>query len=296
MKSVIFWGWYSDYDLATINLLGSRYNVLNFSMNKFTRCILSIARYIFGEKGHSRLSVYLIGKKLNKSAVIIFSDDILFYESLFQYLSLPRKIVIFRNKIPKDLKYKIEKLRQYEFEMYTFDESDALYYNIIFKGQYLPCIFKHGPSKPNGQAYFLGLSKGRDHILNRLSIRLKEKGVASDITVVKKYNFGIKFYKGKVSYKNNIKKVIESSYIIDIVREGQTGLTLRALESVFYNRKLITNNQEIKKYDFYNERNILILNDEMDIPDQFLTESYASVPIDFLRKYTAEFYYADIIG
>ena len=46
--------------------------------------------------------------------------------------------------------------------------------------------------------------------------------------------------------------------VIDISLEYQSVLTMRTFEALAFRIKLITNNCNIKKYDFYNPNNILI--------------------------------------
>jgi len=296
MKKVTFWGWYSDYDISTIESLKVEYNVRNESMSKAMRVLLGLCKLLSYKRLLYVLYNILIVKKLNKSELVIFSDDIIFYELIFEEILSKRKIIVFRNKIPANFENRIEKLRACGFEMYTFDNTDAVYYKIINKGQYLPCLYKFKIRDQKNSAYFLGLNKGRELILNKLSFKLLEHGIVPDITLVKKYNFGLKIYRGKISYCENIKKLLSSTYVIDVVSEGQTGLTLRALEAVFYNRKLITNNSSIKQYDFFNENNILIFNNNIEIPHLFITNNYSPIPREILYKYTAEYYYKDIIG
>ena len=61
-----------------------------------------------------------------------------------------------------------------------------------------------------------------------------------------------------ISYEANVRHVWDSRCLIEIVQEGQTGITLRALEALVYRKKLITTCQAIANYDFYTPRNILI--------------------------------------
>lgn len=72
-----------------------------------------------------------------------------------------------------------------------------------------------------------------------------------------------------------------SKIIIDIQHPKQTGLTMRVVETLGAGKKIITTNQDIVNYDFYNENNILILDrDNIVIPSGFLESDY--VPVDKL--------------
>jgi hypothetical protein len=54
----------------------------------------------------------------------------------------------------------------------------------------------------------------------------------------------------------------QSSVILDINHPGQKGLTMRTFEALGAGKKLITTNPDIKKYLFYNEKNIFIIDRE----------------------------------
>ena len=69
-----------------------------------------------------------------------------------------------------------------------------------------------------------------------------------------------------VIFKNmsldEVSKIIQSSNIVlDIVRETQTGLTMRTFEALGSGVKLLTNNQNIKKETFYEANNICIFDE-----------------------------------
>ncbi|MGY0038960.1 hypothetical protein [Pedobacter sp. NJ-S-72] len=54
----------------------------------------------------------------------------------------------------------------------------------------------------------------------------------------------------------------ESKVVLDINHPNQIGLTMRTLETLGVQRKLVTTNKDILKYDFYNEANILLIDRE----------------------------------
>ena len=49
-----------------------------------------------------------------------------------------------------------------------------------------------------------------------------------------------------------------SRCVLDSAQEGQMGLTIRVLEALGAKKKLITTNEDIVNYDFYNEENIYV--------------------------------------
>jgi hypothetical protein len=62
-----------------------------------------------------------------------------------------------------------------------------------------------------------------------------------------------------LSYEENISNILKSKCIVDIVQKEQTGLTLRPLEALFFERKLLTDYKDIVKYDFYKPQNIFVI-------------------------------------
>ena len=90
--------------------------------------------------------------------------------------------------------------------------------------------------------------------------------------------------------KKEILKVVEKSRIVlDAQHPKQTGLTMRTLETLGARRKLITTNQDIKDYDFYNPQNILIVDrDNPLIPKEFLESDYVIPSHEVYCKYSLD--------
>lgn len=90
-----------------------------------------------------------------------------------------------------------------------------------------------------------------------------------------------------MSYKDNVEMVKNSKCVLDIVYSRQTGLSMRAFESMAAGRKYITNNAEVKNYDFYSPQNIQIV----DINNPVITKAFIDSPFkpigkDVLYKYS----------
>ena len=62
-------------------------------------------------------------------------------------------------------------------------------------------------------------------------------------------------------YYEYLKQIENSRIICEVVQKGQSGLTVRALEALFFEKKLITNNESIIEFDFYDSNNIFIFRD-----------------------------------
>jgi len=77
--------------------------------------------------------------------------------------------------------------------------------------------------------------------------------------------------------------------ILDVEHVSQRGLTIRTIEMIGMGKKLITTNTGIQKYDFYNPKNILILDRENpQIPAEFWESAYEPVPQEIINRYSLE--------
>lgn len=86
---------------------------------------------------------------------------------------------------------------------------------------------------------------------------------------------------------NEVMKIFKDSMcILDAPQAGQTGLTIRTIECLGAKRKMITTNKDIKKYDFYNESNILVFEGSIDKECKFFTSPYVEVSEDIYKKYS----------
>lgn len=86
---------------------------------------------------------------------------------------------------------------------------------------------------------------------------------------------------------NEVMKIFkESMCILDAPQAGQTGLTIRTIECLGAKRKMITTNKDIKKYDFYNESNILVFEGSINKECKFFTSPYVEVSEDIYKKYS----------
>ena len=87
--------------------------------------------------------------------------------------------------------------------------------------------------------------------------------------------------------KENLDILRKSNSVFDMQHNSQSGLTMRTIETLGAKRKLITSNKNIKKYDFYNENNIFVV-DEVNWSGikQFTKHEYQPVDGDIYRKYS----------
>jgi hypothetical protein len=80
--------------------------------------------------------------------------------------------------------------------------------------------------------------------------------------------------------------VKNAKVIIDLVVADHNGLSFRVFEALKYKKKLITTNQYVKYYDFYDSNNIFILKeDNYNDLDEFLASEYKKLDQKLYEKY-----------
>lgn len=223
-------------------------------------------------------------KKLNNYEYVIVFDRILSWHILsYIHKKNPKCKIIFwywntidhkRNKLIK------ESYREY-CEIWSFDKADCKKYNLKYNIQFY--FIQRSKCKVEAEykydAMFIGYDKGRFEKIDRLNKLLEARGYKTYIRVVRdktSINKKSELYCDRgILYDEILDLIRDSRSIIDIPQDGQNGITMRVLESIYHERKLITTDREITKYDFYKENNILIWENDRIKLDEFYIKPYA---------------------
>jgi hypothetical protein len=98
--------------------------------------------------------------------------------------------------------------------------------------------------------------------------------------------------------KLQLKQVFkDSKAILDIEHPNQKGLTMRTLETLGANKKLITTNPRVKEYDFYKKENIFVIDrNNPDIPTTFWDTEYQKLPDHIYAKYTLKHWLLEVLS
>lgn len=93
----------------------------------------------------------------------------------------------------------------------------------------------------------------------------------------------------KIPQKDAFKMLYESEIFLDLNRNNHNGLSFRVFEAMALQRKLITTNKAILKYDFYNKNNILVLDENnIKIDPNFFVTNYEELDNQIFEKYNIE--------
>ncbi len=152
------------------------------------------------------------------------------------------------------------------FRVVTFDPADAAQYGLDLVPQvyrrvdaYRQCV------ATDVDVYFLGKDKGRFDALLRLSTQLQAQGLRTHLLVVpergREYpvQAEVVLCRQELSYRENIERINRARCLLEWTQANQTGLTIRTLEALFFDKKLITNNPWVKQQLFYHPARIFVL-------------------------------------
>lgn len=166
-----------------------------------------------------------------------------------------------RNSLP-------ELAKDPDIECWSFDEEDCKKYGMKKNIQYYYDQNIDDDKSIEYDIYFVGRDKGRKVFIDSIKNDLEQLHISYKFDVFGDNDIGIPYNE----VQNRIRK---AKAILEINQEGQVGCTLRALEALFFRKKLITSNKYIITEDFYNSNNIFILGQD-DLADlkSFLNFQY----------------------
>jgi hypothetical protein len=90
---------------------------------------------------------------------------------------------------------------------------------------------------------------------------------------------------------------LRSRCVLDLPHAAQTGLTMRAIETLGFRKKLITTGADIVNYDFYQAENVkVIAPGEWNIDPGFVRSPPAAVPEATRHRYSLDAWLEDVLG
>lgn len=261
-------------DIYFFNKISKKYNIEELYFLNTDKPLFKLLK---------KVKISILGKwknEINKYDKFIIFES-LYNEKVAKKIKRTKKekkvIVYFWNYIDDNNKYILNDKNIDEF--WTFDKNDAKKYNMKYNPQFYTKNVKIQDEQNKYDVLFLGRPKTRKKDIVDLEKKLKEEGIQTNFKIIENE-------KDYVSYDEYLKMIAESKCILDYNQEGQVGLSLRPMEALFLERKLITNNTDIKNYDFYNHDNIFILGeDNINEIKEFINKPYKKIDQDIIDYY-----------
>jgi hypothetical protein len=229
--------------------------------------------------------------------IIVFDTDVWLKNIKYITKKFPNtKVVTWYWNIVKDDKL-VALNKGFASKVCTFDPADSKKYEIELHNQFywLKPEVDNKKLDFNFDVVFVGRIKGRLKTLERIYEVLSESGLRVYFYVVKDHSEDssvvLDLKSEFMPYFQVCKLIEQSKSILDLLQPGQEGMTLRSLESIFWGKKLITDNSLVKKEAFFISENTLFVDKLISDPQlllNFANSRPIKVPNITLSKYTLD--------
>lgn len=188
----------------------------------------------------------------------------------------------------------LQNIYKYFDKVYTFDSHDAGKYNFILRPLFFIDEYRKLSklNQPNYDLLFIGTAHSDRYMLsnsihlwcNKNNLKMFNYLYLQNIFVFYFKKFFDKSFKA-IDLKNlnfnslKLEDVLElysdSRIILDIHHPDQRGITMRTIEAIGAGKKVITTNQQIESYSFFNKNNFYVIDRENPkIPKYFFKSKY----------------------
>ncbi|URM35170.1 hypothetical protein [Flavobacterium anhuiense] len=263
------------------------YRIYNFFLKVFFK--KNIKNIHFGTEINNRLEAF--GQI--QDIILTIKGDFIDSKKILDFKKYTKKSIAFFNDNIKRCPKIVSTISNFD-EVYTFEKEDALKYNLKFITNFI-----YNESKLNTEGVFkydvfnISSRDNRFRTICKIAKELKAKEISFKFIIHDKKNKlkdpNIEFIPESIQVDLVNKLVNDSKLLLDIHRKEQNGLSFRVFESLGLQKKLITTNHNIVQYDFYNPKNILIIDEKnINFDIDFFRSSYEPIPDDIYKKYTIE--------
>jgi hypothetical protein len=198
--------------------------------------------------------------------------------------------------------------------IYSFDRLDCLSNNLL---NFSPLFYRNEYAhidyveKANWDIYHLGwYHSDRLELIKKLIIFCNKNGVKYKmILFTGRFNYFIQSVFGgelkgnkdylifeTISAKKNHENILKSRSTLDIAHPMQSGLTMRTIELLGMQKKIITTNQDILNYEFYHPNNVLVIDRQNPILNkEFFESKFCRISEEIVSKYAINNWLARMI-
>lgn len=203
-----------------------------------------------------------------------------------------------------------DRVKQYYDNIFTFDPQDAQHCKFGFLPLFYRDRYDH-ENNYNEKDYVydifsaMNCHSDREKIARDIQQKYREYRIKVILTdngksMIKRRIKGIfhgqidksiefRFRKNTVSQKDLYELMIKSKAILDVQFPSQRGLTMRTFDTMCVGRKLITTNNTIQYYNFYNPNNVCIIDREDPLVSEgFMTTQYEPISNEIVDSYSID--------
>lgn len=181
--------------------------------------------------------------------------------------------------------------------IFSYSKADSIKYGLTYFNDFHLFNLKNyfQSNEIQYDFYFLGRDKNRVSLLSKFSSIVSKMGYFTNIEIFttirnKKADY-INYIYSKKTFDDYLTCITKTRCLIDFCC-GEN-ISFRTIEAMIFKKKLITTNLKIKEYDFYNENNIFIFDDNINYKnlDEFLKKPYIPIDYEITKKYDFDYIY-----
>ena len=281
------------YKDPRVTVLESKFKPLrNKALSFFRRLhcskkVNSVVNLPFKEKW--KYSLDEINFKKDKKYILIFSDSVYpitptYIKKLKDNFDVTYILFLLNIQTDSNIGFTTPYIPYMDY-IFTFDNADAQ------KNGYIECMYLYskmdieGSEHVSKDLYFIGVDKGRlnkikkivELALNyKIDILIRVQDV-NEKKIKNDSNESI-IYNQWVTYDKSLKEMLKCNCILELLQDGQYGVTLRYYEAICYNKKLLTNNKNVVNLPFYDPNYIHVFENPENIDWNWVKEQ---IPIDY---------------
>jgi cephalosporin hydroxylase len=179
-------------------------------------------------------------------------------------------------------------------KVWSYEKKDVTDYGLAFTPNFMYFANAAGNVPITVDAFSVMSNDYRVKTLRNTARYFKKAGRSYDFFVADDKPHSdpdVTFITKRMSNPEVINQIKRAKIIVDIHKFGiQDGLTFRTFEAMGFGKKLVTTNQDIKTYDFYDPQNIFVIedHDSIDIPAEFFETPYKQIPQEIYNRYTTK--------
>lgn len=159
-------------------------------------------------------------------------------------------------------------------QVYAFDKLDSEKFGFKYSKLIYAPIRENIITnvKPEYDLFYIGQAKDRLQHLIEIFRHAKNEGLRckffiTEVPREQQYADPDITYNQNLSYKEVLMYISKSKGIVDAIQGDSTGMTIKTCEAVFWNKKLITTNIQVKDEPYYKVNNILIYNNQISLKE-----------------------------
>ena len=292
------------------------------STNNVIKAIIRIKKDIINKyikKYFDSLMMEIQNKKYDK-VLLISGQSLSFSAEMLEELrdnQRDAEFVLYQWDSLKNFGY-IKGLKKYFDRCYSFDRTDVrdneyLQFLPLFYSQKYENIGKKNLENYKYDVMFVGTAHPKKYkYINEMSNCLKDKYknqfiyffFPSRLVYIYRRLKSSEFKNAKYSEFHftpinslQMDELLEiSRCVFDSAQDGQTGLTIRVLETLGAKRKIITTNNDVVNYDFYCPENIYVYDGKFDFNHPFFNNNYVAIDEKIYEKYSLKNWLSILIG